>query len=144
MTKVLVLYYSSYGHIEQMAKAAAEGVAKVAGVSATLKRVPETVPEEASLSLFRVLQEAVQNAAKYSGSRQFQVSLIGRKSEIALTVQDGGTGFDVKKALQGHGLGLTSMRERLKLVDGDFSIVSQPKRGTTVRARVPIGAKAAI
>ena len=44
MTKVLVLYYSSYGHIEQMAKAAAEGVAKVSGATAVVKRVPETVP----------------------------------------------------------------------------------------------------
>ena len=46
MTKVLVLYYSSYGHIEQMAQAAAEGVAKVPGVTAVVKRVPETVPAE--------------------------------------------------------------------------------------------------
>ena len=59
MTKVLVLYYSSYGHIEQMAKAAAEGVAKVAGVNAVVKRVPETVPEDlAKKSGFKLNQDA--------------------------------------------------------------------------------------
>jgi NAD(P)H dehydrogenase (quinone) len=59
MTKVLVLYYSSYGHIEQMAKAVAEGAGKVAGVTATIKRVPETVPAEvAKASHFKTDQAA--------------------------------------------------------------------------------------
>src|SRR3569832_1259934 len=59
MTKVLVLYYSSYGHIEQMAKAAAEGVAKVAGVTAVVKRVPETVSDEVAKAMhFKLAQDA--------------------------------------------------------------------------------------
>ena len=58
MTKVLVLYYSSYGHIEQMAQAVAEGVAK-AGATAVVKRVPETVPEAAAKqSHFKLDQKA--------------------------------------------------------------------------------------
>jgi NAD(P)H dehydrogenase (quinone) len=58
MTKVLVLYYSSYGHIEQMAKAAAEGVAKVPGVTAVVKRVPETVPAEVAKQMHFKLDQA--------------------------------------------------------------------------------------
>ena len=59
MTKVLVLYYSSYGHIETMAKAVAEGVAKVPGATAVVKRVPETVPEAvAKQSHFKLDQAA--------------------------------------------------------------------------------------
>ena len=59
MTKLLVLYYSSYGHMEQMAYAAAEGAREVAGVEATVKRVPELVPEEvAKASHFKLDQEA--------------------------------------------------------------------------------------
>jgi NAD(P)H dehydrogenase (quinone) len=59
MTKVLVLYYSSYGHIEQMAYAAAEGVREVEGVEVTVKRVPETVPEDvARQSHFKLDQPA--------------------------------------------------------------------------------------
>lgn len=59
MTKVLVLYYSSYGHIEQMAKAVAEGVAKVPGATATIKRVPETVPADIAKNMhFKLDQEA--------------------------------------------------------------------------------------
>jgi NAD(P)H dehydrogenase (quinone) len=58
MTKVLVLYYSSYGHIEQMAQAVAEGVAKVAGATATIKRVPETVPAEVATNMHFKLDQA--------------------------------------------------------------------------------------
>ena len=58
MTKVLVLYYSSYGHIEQMAQAAAEGVAKVSGATAVVKRVPETVPVEIAKQMHFKLDQA--------------------------------------------------------------------------------------
>jgi two-component system sensor histidine kinase DegS len=75
---------------------------------------------------------------KHSGVRQFEVSLKGALNEIQLTVHDAGTGFDPEKANSGHGLGLTSMRERLNLVNGQLSIDSQLLRGTTIRARVPL------
>jgi NAD(P)H dehydrogenase (quinone) len=68
MTKVLVLYYSSYGHIEAMAQAAAEGVASVAGVEVAVKRVPELVPEE---------------AARKAGIRLDQTAPIAVPSELA-------------------------------------------------------------
>ena len=58
--------------------------------------------------------------------------------EIHLTVRDSGSGFDVEEAMKTHGLGVVSMRERLKLVDGQLSIDSQPQQGTTVHARVPL------
>ena len=58
MTKVLVLYYSSYGHIEQMASAVAEGVAKVPGATAVVKRVPETVPAEVAQQMHFKLDQA--------------------------------------------------------------------------------------
>jgi signal transduction histidine kinase len=94
--------------------------------------------DEISICFFRVLQEAVQNAAKHSGARHFQVSLRNGSNEIELTVHDSGIGFDPEIALRKNGLGLTSMRERMKLVNGELSIESRLQRGTTVRARVPI------
>jgi signal transduction histidine kinase len=100
------------------------------------ENVTDRLPQERSLCLFRVLQEALQNAIKHSGSRQVQVSLRGGAREIDLTIVDGGAGFD-HQAVRARGLGLTSMMERLKLVDGELSINSKPGGGTTVRARVP-------
>ena len=100
--------------------------------------IPRELPQEVALCLFRVLQEALQNAMRHSGVRQFEVSLKGALNEIQLTVHDAGTGFDPEKPISGHGLGLTSMRERLNLVHGQLSIDTQLQRGTTIRARVPL------
>ena len=100
------------------------------------ENVTDRLPQERSLCLFRVLQEALQNAIKHSGSRQIQVSLQCGAREIELTIVDAGAGFD-SRAIRARGLGLTSMMERLKLVDGELSINSKPGGGTTVRARVP-------
>jgi PAS domain S-box-containing protein len=98
--------------------------------------IARTVPEEISLCLFRVLQEALQNASKHSGSQHYQVSIKHAANEIVLTVSDSGTGFDPQLAVHGRGLGITSMRERLKLVDGELSIEPGSPNGTVVRARV--------
>lgn len=103
------------------------------------ENIPRNVPADTSLCLYRVLQEALQNAAKHSGSRQFQVSLGSGAGGIELTVRDSGLGFDPNKAIKGEGLGLTSMKERMKLVRGELSIHSEVKGGTTVQARVPLG-----
>ena len=100
--------------------------------------VPEDLSSEVSLCLFRVLQEALHNAAKYSGVNEFEVSLTGSAHEIKLKVHDAGAGFDARIASNGHGLGLSSMRERLKLVNGELTINTEPRRGTTVLARVPV------
>ena len=105
------------------------------------ENVPRDLSPEISLCLFRVLQEALQNAIKHSGSRHFQVSLLGGADEIALTVEDAGVGFEPGAAIKGRGLGVTSMKERLKLVDGKLSIDSKPQQGTTIQARVPIPSK---
>jgi len=100
--------------------------------------IPHTIPKEISLCLFRVLQEALQNGVKHSGSRHFHVELCGTSEEISLTVSDSGVGFDSHGAMNFPGLGLISMRERLQLVNGEFSIDSEPDRGTTIYARVPL------
>ena len=102
------------------------------------ENIPNELLKEISLCLFRVLQEALQNAIKHSGSRQFQVSLRSGASEIELTVRDSGIGFETAEAIKGRGLGLTSMQERLRLVNGQLSIDSKPQRGTTIQARVPL------
>jgi PAS domain S-box-containing protein len=101
--------------------------------------IPAALPKEISLCLFRVLQEALQNAVKHSGAPDVSVEVHGSQDGIRLIVSDSGIGFDWPHALNGRGLGLISMRERLRLVNGELSIQSEPGRGTTILARVPHG-----
>jgi signal transduction histidine kinase len=102
------------------------------------ENVPTGVPDEIALCLFRVLQEALQNAVKHSGVRKFVISLRCTDDEIELSVRDSGTGFDPVLAINGRGLGLTSMKERLGLVDGRFALDSRPGHGTAIRAMVSL------
>lgn len=102
--------------------------------------VPGRLSAEISLCIFRVLQEALANAVKHSGVRQFMVSLEATSDEIHLCVQDAGVGFNPEQALEKGGLGLTSMRERLKLAHGRLAIDSKSERGTTIHAYVPLRA----
>jgi signal transduction histidine kinase len=98
------------------------------------------IPLPASLCLYRVLQEAVHNAAKHSGARTVNVHLRGTAADVRLTVHDGGRGFDVQTAMSSRGIGLVTMHERVNLAGGQFSIESGQDRGTTINARVPLEA----
>ncbi len=103
--------------------------------------LPSPLPPEISLCLFRVLQEALHNSVKHSGARHIQVGLWGTLDEIHLVVSDPGVGFDSQAAKASRGLGLISMEERLRLLRGTISVESEPMRGTTIRARVPLSSR---
>jgi len=107
--------------------------------------IPKDLHQGIALCLFRILQESLQNAIKHSGAPRIEAWLRGASDKIELSVRDAGIGFCPEEAMRGRGLGLTSMRERLKLVHGELSIDSQTGLGTIVRATVPLnlGSKAA-
>jgi PAS domain S-box-containing protein len=106
-------------------------------VSFQAEGIPKKLPPRISLCLYRVLQESLQNAAKHSGARHVHVSLTGGADRIELTVHDSGNGFDPDDAVRARGLGLTSMKERMKGVHGQLVVDSDPQSGTRIRARVP-------
>jgi signal transduction histidine kinase len=107
----------------------------------TIEYVHENVSayldKDVAISLFRVLQEAMSNVVKHSGARHCWVTLRGQDDEVTLHVMDDGRGFDTRAAQGGQSLGLISMQERLRLVNGEVSVDSEPGVGTTVRASAP-------
>lgn len=97
----------------------------------------DLLPETARLSLYRVAQEALGNAARHSGSTQIRMSLDRGTRSTVLDVVDCGTGFDTTAAVGGPGIGLTSMRERIEMLGGKVRIKSVPGQGTHIHATLP-------
>lgn len=95
--------------------------------------------------LLRVAQEALANVVKHAGARQASVRLAALEGEVVLTVQDDGHGFDARSAVRddaarsraGGGMGLASMRDRIRAQFGQLTVESAPGLGTTVEARLP-------
>jgi len=100
--------------------------------------VPEPMPIELAVCLYRIAQEALRNVVKHSGARHVTLRLSGDEGTISLHVADDGSGFDAVGRTDG--LGLISMRERLRLLSGELAITSQPACGTHLDVRVPFPA----
>jgi signal transduction histidine kinase len=100
----------------------------------------EDIPEPLKIIIYRILQEALNNAAKHSQASRVLVSLKKVKDKIQLMIEDNGKGFDMKKvAVENEvsvleGLGLMSMQERAELTGGSLVIESQLKKGTAIIA----------
>ena len=100
--------------------------------------VTASLPKDVALCVYRVAQEALRNVVKHAGTKEARVSLVGSSRELILTVQDRGVGFDLAGVRSREGLGLSSMGERVRLVRGELSVVSEPGQGTTVTVRVSV------
>jgi signal transduction histidine kinase len=96
------------------------------------------IPGDVTLCVFRIAQEALRNCSRHSGAHSAHVFLEQTSELIRLTVTDNGCGFDPNSNQVKKGLGFISMKERLRLVDGDLQIYSQPRRGTRIEVRVPL------
>jgi signal transduction histidine kinase len=103
-----------------------------------VSREPRKCRRKISLCLYRVLQEALQNVVEHGASRHAHVALNRHVDAIDLTVADSGAGFDPREAVMGPGLGLTSMKERLKAIGGQLAIHSERGHGTTIHAVAPL------
>jgi PAS domain S-box-containing protein len=99
--------------------------------------VPGQIRKDVALSLFRIVQEALRNVVKHGKTAEAQVKLFGHENEIDLCISDSGAGFNPKSVEAKGGLGLISMRERLRLIGGHLTLESEPRHGTRVRVRVP-------
>jgi len=102
--------------------------------------VPPAIPKDVALCLYRVMQEALRNIEKHSRASEARVGLEGWSQGLRLSIRDRGIGFDAQKGKgDAGGIGLSSMRERVRLVNGTLSIVSEPGKGTEVQVTAPVG-----
>jgi signal transduction histidine kinase len=100
----------------------------------------EELPADVALCLYRVAQEALYNIAQHAGARRVEVALTRSDDILEMRIADDGQGFDLAAARRHGGLGLISIDERVRLVQGGVQIVAEPRRGTELRVRVPLHA----
>lgn len=100
------------------------------------------LPAPVEITLFRALQELLQNVTRHANANQVLVQLGFQDDDVVLSVEDDGTGFEVTEALQssqhGRAVGLAAMQERIEMLGGQFHVDSSIGRGTRVYIRVPI------
>jgi signal transduction histidine kinase len=99
--------------------------------------VPIPLPGNIALCLYRIVQEALRNVIKHSGAESARVEFKGSPDELTLRISDDGMGFDPESARTRRGLGLLSMRERLRQVDGTISFGRSEPTGTRIDVRIP-------
>jgi len=99
---------------------------------------PTAVPKDVALCIYRVAQEALRNVAKHAAVKDAAVTLDATGMELLLRVKDKGAGFDPSKLRSAPGLGLSSMEERIRLIQAKLSISSAPGQGTAVEMCVPL------
>jgi PAS domain S-box-containing protein len=99
--------------------------------------VPDNLRCDVSLCLFRVAQEALHNVAKHSHAKTIGIELYETLNSLHLSISDDGVGFTPDNTNARSGLGMTSMRERLHLIGGEFKIISKPGAGTRIEASIP-------
>lgn len=126
LVKALESYIASFADEEQI------------DVRLSAELPDERIPFQTSICLYRVAVEALRNVARHSGARSAVVSLKRNSDALELCVSDSGMGFDVEKFRHDGGLGLVSIEERLRLLQGGCEIFSTPGRGTMLVAKVPL------
>jgi signal transduction histidine kinase len=98
---------------------------------------PDQLPAAVALSLYRVSQEALHNAAKHSGAHEIRVKFEGYETNLQVTVSDDGIGFDTRGVDTVSGFGMMSMRQRLRAIGGSLIVHSAPGQGTQIEAMLP-------
>ena len=100
--------------------------------------LPTGLPKDIALCLYRVAQESLWNAAKHAHTDRVDLALNADAECVRLEVRDYGCGFDVAQTLSQPGLGLASMRERVRLVGGTINVESAPQQGTSIVVSIPL------
>ena len=99
--------------------------------------IPRSINPDTALCIFRIVQEGLRNLKKHSGTGEAKVTLRMNRESVEVTVRDEGFGFDAKGMRMNEGIGIRSMEERVRSLQGKFEIHSEAGKGTTLRACLP-------
>ena len=100
--------------------------------------IPPRLSRGMGLNIYRIIQEALRNIEKYASANEVSISLSRMDDSIYGTIRDDGGGFNIEDDSNGKGLGLISMRERIRFLSGHFTIYSKVSEGTVIEFQVPL------
>lgn len=107
-------------------------------VDFSAQSISEQLPDSVALCLYHLAQESLENIRRHAKTKKASVTLAGKGDEIVIVIRDFGRGFDLEAARTRGGLGLISMEERVRLLDGSVSVTSEPADGTQVEVHIPL------
>lgn len=107
-------------------------------LSSELQELPDSIPYDVALCLYRVIQEGLRNIEKHAETSEAHISLNALSDGLRLTIQDHGIGFDNNALRNQAGLGLSSMKERVRLINGTMSIKVAPGKGMGIEIFIPL------
>lgn len=99
--------------------------------------IPDDLPEDIAIQLYRIIQESIQNIEKHSSAENAEIQLIGQENQIVLTIEDDGVGFSQKENGL-NGIGLYNIRKRVAYFGGDLSISAKPGEGVGIVVTMPL------
>ena len=111
-------------------------------VDFTAENVPDEICGDVAFCYYRITQESLRNIAKHAQAERVRVSLLGNGGDLKLAIEDKGIGFDPQQQKEPLGLGLASMAERVRLVQGTLNVHSEPGQGTRIQVRAPLTGRA--
>ena len=118
----------------------AEKVARRTGIRVAVAGDADVrLPPAVETALYRIVQEALNNAIKHAAARSVRIELQCRPHKVTCSVRDDGRGFDAMRCSQAQGLGLTGIRERINTLGGSMRLHTAPSKGTTIQADIPLG-----
>jgi len=118
----------------------AEKVARRTGIRVAVAGDADVrLPPAVETALYRIVQEALNNAVKHAAARSVRIELQCRPHKVTCSVRDDGRGFDAMRCPQAQGLGLTGIRERINTLGGSMRLHTAPSKGTTIQADIPLG-----
>jgi signal transduction histidine kinase len=109
------------------------GIAPTLNLDSTIK----DVPKETAICIYRILQEGLKNIGKHARATHVQVRLYREKNFICLLLKDNGIGFELNSGVETAGIGLASMAERARMINAEYSIESEPGKGTAIKLKTP-------
>ena len=128
--------------LRHLARKASGDIALTVVADGDTESAVRAVPTDVAGTLYRVAQESVANATRHGAPRNIEIRLGVADGSVTMQVADDGVGFDPSKAERdGPGMGLFTMRERILLVGGTFTVTSAPRQGTSIRVTIPVIAR---